>query len=71
MPMLLEEHLLRTSVSCSQLQLSVYDLDPKIFLCCREMEQLFHSYASQYETTQGREEGEKRGWRASQLFTFF
>lgn len=69
--MLLEEYLLIISVSCYQLQLNVLSFKSLIFLCCREMEQLFHSYASQYQTTQGRDERRSRGLGASQLLTFF
>lgn len=71
MPMLSEGHLLRTSASCSQLQLNVCDLNSKIFVCGRETEQLFHSYANQYEKAQDGEGGRKRVLRASQLLTFF
>lgn len=46
MPVLLEGYLLGTSVSHSQLQLSVCDLNPNIFLCCRAVEQIFQSYTN-------------------------
>lgn len=57
MPVLLEGYLLGTSVSHSQLQLSVCDLNPNIFLCCRAVEQIFQSYTNPGKKAEEEAEG--------------